>query len=365
MKILIITKHLNLGGITRHILDLISGLTSKGISVYIASTGGLLLKEIEASGAKHIHIPLKTKSILSLEIFESFRILKNYFEKENLDLIHTHTRTASVLGYWLSKKLKTPQISTVHGIYKSTIGRKLFPFIGEKAIAVSDQTAYRLTNWLKIPAKKIITIYNGVDYKNFYLYSKTKEQARKQLGLPEKSFIIGNVSRLERIKGQELLIESLNMLSSKIPELKLLLVGEGSYKNNLEIKIAKYGLQNNVIFTSGIKDIRPTLRCMDIFCFTPIEEPFGLVLLEAMAAKATIIASSVSQIPQILNNGNCGVLIPPLSVEKLAETIEMLYHDSEKRELLSKKAQQRVIENYSIAKTIETTLNLYRKFIKK
>jgi len=344
MKILIITKHLNLGGITRHILDLTSGLTSRGISVYIASTGGVLLKEIEAAGAKHIFIPLKTKSILSAEIFKSLRVLKNYFKKEELDLIHTHTRTASVLGYWLSKKLNIPQISTVHGIYKNRLSRKLFPFVGRKAIAVSDQTTHRLTSWLKIPAIKINTIYNGVDCKNFSSYSQTKEQAREQLGLPEKSFILGNISRLEKIKGQELLIEGLNVLRPKMPELRLLLVGEGSYKRELEAKISSYGLSDHAIFISGVKDIRPALRCMDIFCFTPREEPFGLVLLEAMAMEIAIIASSVSQITQILNNGDCGILIPPLDIAKFTAAVEILYYDSKK--------------------TVEATLDVYKETLK-
>ncbi len=364
MKILIITKHLNLGGIPRHILDLTSQLTSRGISVYIASIGGVLLKDLETAGAKHIFIPLKTKSILSPEIFKSYKILKSYFKKEKLSLIHTHTRTASVLGYWLSKKLHIPQISTVHGIYKNKLNRKLFPFIGRRAIAVSDETAHRLASWLKIPAIKITTIYNGVDCENFSSYLKTKEQAREQLGLPETSFILGNISRLEKIKGQELLIEGLNILKPKIPELKLLLVGEGSYKNDLEAKIAKYGLQSDVIFTSGVRDIRPALRCMDIFCFTPREEPFGLVLLEAMAAEIAIIANSVSQIPQILNNGDCGILISPSDILKFTEAVGMLYYDSKKRELLGEKAKQRAAD-YSIEKMVEATLGAYKELLKK
>lgn len=360
MKILMLTKHLNLGGISRYILDLSACLKEKGHEVHIASSGGELKEELEALGINHVNIPIDTKSELSLKIWKSLFKLKNFFKKKDVDIVHAHNRVTSVLSFFLSKILDSHNITTTHSIYKNRLNRRLLPFVGEKTIAVSDQTNHRLRNWFEIPEEKIVTIYNGINFKYFKKYSGDEEKLRKRFNLKNGGFIIGNVSRLAEIKGQQILIRSLKKIEKKITNVKLLLVGEGDYKEGLK-KIAKEeGVSNRVVFAGGLKDVRPALSIMDIFCFTPLDEPFGISLLEAMVSEVPVVASSVSQIPDILEDGNCGILVESGNIEGVKNAIFMLYNDETRKKRLVGNALDKVKREFSIERMAEQVEKVYQ-----
>ncbi|HDL10056.1 MAG TPA: glycosyltransferase [Candidatus Omnitrophica bacterium] len=102
---------------------------------------------------------------------------------------------------------------------------------------------------------------------------------------------------------------------------------------------------------------------MDVFCFTPYEEPFGLVLLEAMAMKIPIIATRVSEIPIITDNGKTALLIPPGDIQKLKTAILTLYNNPNMREQLITRGWQQVTQNYSLPRMVKQVINIYYKML--
>ncbi len=365
MNVLLLTKHLNLGGIPRYVLDLGGVLTKKGHKVWVASSGGKILKELEKENITHIYIPIMTKSILSPKVILSWLKLKNSLKSEKIDIIHSHTRATSSLAYLLSKSLKIKYITTVHGLYKKSVLRKIFSFPGEFTIGISKQTTKRLIDWVGLDSERVKTIPNGIDISKFTECSLTKKEARETLGISSDDFVIGNISRIEKIKGQEMIINSIFHLKNRIPNLKFILIGEGRYKPELIKLVNNLELKNRVIMLPGLEDVKPALRAMDLFCFTPFDEPFGLVLLEAMAMKVPIIASNVSEVPEILNYGNCGIIIPPGDEKCLCDAIKEVYEEKIATEKMVAEAFERVKNNYSRDDAAQGTIKVYEDVLKK
>ncbi|MCM8757529.1 MAG: glycosyltransferase family 4 protein, partial [Candidatus Omnitrophica bacterium] len=327
MKILLLCNHLNIGGITSYVLLLAKGLVIEGHKVWVAGKGALV-DEFRKENIEVIPIELKIKSEINPAIFLSIYKLRKYFLKEKPDIIHANTRITSIVAYFLAKSFKIPYITTCHGLYKIRLARILFPFTGDFVIAVSKEVARQLINDLGIEPQRIKLIYNGIDL-DYFSIDKIHSN-RKQFGLKEDDFIIGNISRLEKMKGQDLLISAMPGILKDIPQAKLVLVGEGRMKAYLEQRVKELFLKDKVFFLGSFKDIRPILKIMDVFCFLSFYEGFGLCLLEAMAMKVPIIASNVSELPYILDDGKAGILIQN-DTESVFSAIVDLYRNLEKR----------------------------------
>jgi len=361
MNILYLTNHLNIGGISRYIFLLSKGLLARGHKVYIASQEGELKQDFINLGCEFIPLSLKSKSELNPRIILAFFKLAKWLKNKNIDILHANTRITSFISFLLSKYYRIPYLTTCHGLYKIRLTRRLLPFVGQSVIAVSEEVKNQLKEGLKIKEDKIEIIYNGIDLEYF---SEEKSQAeRKKWNLEENSFIIGNISRLERIKGQHTLILAMPYILKKIPSARLILIGEGKDKGFLEKEVMRLNICPYVRFLGAIKDIRPILRIMDVFCFVPSYEPFGICLLEAMAAKLPIIASSVSSIPYILEEGKAGILIPPQREDLIAKAIIDIFYNQTKAKELAKYAYERV-HFFSYQKMAEETLRVYEKILK-
>ncbi|MDD5238092.1 MAG: glycosyltransferase, partial [Candidatus Omnitrophica bacterium] len=138
MNILYLVNHLNIGGITSYSLTLSRGLIHRGHRVYVASSGTGLLSEFIKEGAFYIHIPIDTKQEVGPKIILSMFKLLPVIKKNNIDILHSNSRTTQVLGSLLSVFTGTPHVSTCHGFFKKRFFRRIFPCWGAKTIAISE-----------------------------------------------------------------------------------------------------------------------------------------------------------------------------------------------------------------------------------
>ncbi|MCX7661621.1 MAG: glycosyltransferase, partial [Candidatus Omnitrophica bacterium] len=180
---------------------------------------------------------------------------------------------------------------------------------------------------------------------------------KSDFGFKEDDFILGNVSRLDHLKGQEVLILAMPKILERIPKAKLILIGEGKAKISLEKKIKELGLNKSVFLLGALKDVRVALKIMDVFCFLTFYEGFGLALLEAMAMRLPIIASYIPELEFILDKA--GILIPPKKPEILAEKVFDLYNNPRKRTELANLAYARA-KDFSYRNTVKDTLEIYK-----
>jgi len=361
MKILMLTTHFNYGGISRYILNLSRGLSARGNSVTVASSGGDALKALEESGVRHLHIPIRTKFELSLRIVMCLFKLIPFIKREKIDIIHSHTRVTQILGSILGNLTKVVYVSTCHGFFKKRIVRKIFPCWGKRVIAISDAVKEHLVRDFGIKPHRVKMVYNGVDSLRLSeMNQQDTDRLRDKFGL-KKGPVVGIVARLSEVKGHRFLIEAMQKVIEEFPGAELFIVGEGRLKEALRRLVTSLGMEKSVVFYPSVPDTYEVLSVMDVFAMPSLQEGLGLALMEAMAAGLPIVASDIGGIPALIKDGYNGLLVKPGDSGALAEAILSLLRDKHRASLTGKVARDFITKNFSLEKMAEETERVYRE----
>ena len=180
MKVLHLTTHLNVGGITTYILRLVRPLKKLGIETFVLSSGGECTPQFEERGARVFRLPIRTKSELHPCLYLNLPALKKIVLENKIDLLHAHTRVTQVMAFWLQQSMGIDFVTTCHGYYKRRLGRRLLPAWGKRAIAISQGVADHLAQDFKLSPDKIKTVLNGVDVEEMdACYARHSSRAAK------------------------------------------------------------------------------------------------------------------------------------------------------------------------------------------
>lgn len=293
MRILHLTSHLDVGGVSQAILSLSKELAARGHQAILASGGGQLETRAAALGLTHWRVPLATSQEFSPQVFAAIGVLAARLRKEPVDLLHGHTRVGQVAAARLSRALRRPYVATWHGFFTPNLGRRLWPCTGEVTIAISEPVRQHLVRVFRVPSARIRMIPHGVDPTPFEspVEPSERQRLRDHLGLSAEGPVVGTVARLVPSKGVDHLIRALRHVRALVPKVRLLLVGDGIARPALERLARAEGVADVVRFAGALPETRTVLSLMDVFIFLPEEEEgFGLSLLEAMASACPIVA---------------------------------------------------------------------------
>lgn len=363
MNILIITKHLNPGGISSYVFSLGKGLKQNGHKVIVASSGGMLEDNLRESGITHIKINLDTKSELSPKILFAVVKLLPVARENNIQIIHAQTRVASIVAFWISKLSQVPFTTTCHGFFKPRLFRRIFPCWGKKAIAVSEAVCEHLIHDFKLKKEDIELIYNGISSEDSCQFSlQEKMKFKDEFGLFCGPFV-GCVARLSSVKGHKYLIEAFKSVLMDFPSVQLMLVGEGKIKPDLIAQIKKLGIEKSIVFIPSQLNTSLVLSLMDIFVMPSIQEGLGLAIMEAMAAGKAIVATNVGGIKNLIKNNETGILVASSDSRALADAIIDLLKDSSKAKALGTCAQDFIKREFTLEKMISKTEALYKSLL--
>lgn len=364
MNILYLTNHLNVGGITSYVFNLAKGMKERGHNVYIGSSGGELLPKFKQEDIIFVPLPIKTKSELSPKILISMYKLTHALKRYRIEIIHSNSRTTQVLACALAKYKDFRHVSTCHGFFKRRITRRIFGTWGRRVIAVSQPVREHLIKDFGVKEKNITLIYNGIEASRFKNQDAPfRNEMRRSLGLADCP-VVGIVGRLSDVKGHSYLIEAMQRVLQKIPQARLVIVGEGKMKKRLISLSKRKGIEKNILFIPSVKETRDVLSIMDVFVMPSLREGLGLALMEAMAAGLAVIGSDVGGIKDLVRHGVNGLLVKPADTPDLASAISALLEDSEKRRSLGKEAQVFIGRNFSQEKMIAETENVYVEYLK-
>jgi glycosyltransferase involved in cell wall biosynthesis len=366
-KILQLTTHLNIGGISTYILESSVELKKNGYDISVLSSGGELESTFTSRGIKVFSFPFRTKSILSPRLWAQFPKILKFIKEEKFDCLHAHTRVTQVLAYFLSHFSGVAYISTSHGFFRRRLGRKLLPAWGQRVIAISPLVAEELETLHRVPRQKVRVIFNGLNIKERRkrVLEQNPPQIRRKLGIPEKSFVIGSVSRLVRDKGHEYLVEAAGKLKKEFPGIFLLIVGEGRERAVLEKLAKKNGLSQQSLFISSAPEIVEFLSVMDVFVHPAVyREGFGLVILEAMIAKVPVIATDIWSINTIIRDHLNGFLVEPKSAPAIAKAIQSVMKAPEAAGEIAHHAYEMAAQNYSVERMAGEMAMVYNEVIR-
>lgn len=258
--------------------------------------------------------------------------------KNQIDIVHTnHYLTGDRIMLLAAIILRKKVISHNRGLYSpDLIDRFISKFI-DQIISMSD---FSTSVYVKggVSESKCKTIYDGIDLEKFNPLSKDNNQ-----------ITIGCFGRLETWKGQQVLIEAASAVIQKIPELRFLIVGDGPNENELKTQVKNKGLEKYFEFTGSVTNVKDYMDKCAIIVHTSIEpEPFGMVIIEAMALEKPVIATNFGGPLEIIEHEVDGFLIPAQNPKILAEYIIKLAENLDLRGQIGKKAREKVIAEFEV-----------------
>jgi glycosyltransferase involved in cell wall biosynthesis len=201
----------------------------------------------------------------------------------------------------------------------------------DKFIPVSKALEKYMVRYCRINPAKVTAVYAGIDLDKFNIRREKEEidKLGEGFGLKKNDLVIGTVGRLEPRKGYRYLLESAVQVSKTYPQVKFLLVGDGELRDELEDLAKKLEITSKIIFAGLAQDVSSILSLLDIFVLPSLDEGLGIVILEAMAAGLPVIATDVGGIPEIVRDGETGLLVEPGNPSVLTSAITRLLGDKE------------------------------------
>ncbi|HKD78139.1 MAG TPA: glycosyltransferase family 4 protein [Candidatus Angelobacter sp.] len=277
--------------------------------------------------------------------WRAVRQIREYIHEDGADLIHTHGYKADIYGYFAARSEHKPVVATCHNWVGGTkaldIYNRLDRWVLKKFSAIAAVSAGVKERLIGsgIPANRIKLIDNGIDVEGF---------ARPHVESPNtNSKVIGVVARLDLQKGFEYLLAAMSRLCQDFPGLSMVVSGEGPDRKAIEQMIVKYGLEKNVLLAGQQSDMPSVYAAMDIFVLPSLNEGLPMTVLEAMAAAKPIVATRVGAIPNVIRDGETGLLVDPRDEAGLRHAITRLLTDPDLCRRIGTEAQGWVGREYT------------------
>jgi len=329
------------------------------------------VKSLEKYGIEVIFMP-ELSELKKLYLPAIFKLSKILREKDTV-ILHTIFIQADIIGTIAAKIAKVPYIvSSLEGGlipsftlgWKKTIYSLAYAVIKNKIdrfIAISRKTGNDLVRDFGVNPKKIIAIYNGVEPERFpWRKSLVVLKGR----LIKKEPVLGYFGVVGYEKGVDSLIEAFPLVLVQFPMAKLLIVGEGEDKSLSQRRVQSLGIESNVQFLPWVDDITEIMAAFDIFVLPSKAEGMPWAVLEAMACAKPVIATAVGGIPEAVENGKTGILLPDSKPESIAQAVCSLLENPEKALNMGQLGRRRIEENFTADHEVREIEELYDSLIK-
>ena len=338
------------GGAQEHVHSLVTRLDPSNYDVRVVSLShGSSVRRLEKAG-------VDVSVIDEPDDRAAVRALAEMLAEMEPEVIHNHMYRAEVVGTRAALLLgemgcKRPAIiSTVHSSRVRCVDdrvalRQLTPLM-DRLIVVSKAIELKIQEEGRTGAPTSL-IYNGVDLQR-YNHQQPCCTLHEEYLIPESVPIVGVVARLEAEKGHRVLLEAWPLVLDEHPEAWLLVVGEGSERNSLEAQTGSLGISDHVVFTGRREDVPAVTAALDVAVLPSYREAQGLSVLEAMALSRPVVASNVGGIPEMIEDGVTGLLVPPGNREALADAINHLLSDHPYADMLAKRGHDLVHDRFCI-----------------
>lgn len=345
------------GGIRHHVSDLLEHLDRAQFAPLLFAPDDFVPDR-----------PLPNLSRRSVEIGATTRPRQDYAAigklarllQGNCDIVHAHGLRGAVVGGFAARRAHLPYLFTVHNLLPAMdfIQAAVFQILtknADRVIVVSQAIAQTLQH-TGIPPEKIALIPNGVDLSRFE-GTNDGESLREECGFGATDRIVLGVGRLSPEKGFDILIEAFLTLQTRLPEARLVLIGEGSEVARLRAMAELHS--DRIHFLGHRLDTAPLYRAADLVVAPSRQEGQGIVPLEAMAAARAVVASRVGGLVETIIEGKTGLLVPPEDSSSLAAAIETVLNDPKRRTAMGEAGRRRVQQEYSLQAQLQKIEAIY------
>lgn len=371
MRVLHLIKATRVAGAESHLLILLGGLVARGLDARL-----LILVEpdnpmvdyralLAARGipAETMIIRRHADPTLPPRLWRRFRALQP-------DVVHTHLIHADLYGIPAARLAGVPVVITgrhAANAFRRRLPLRLANMLGWRLItagvAISDHVAGYMRAVEAAPAGKLHTIHYGLKIPEPLDRPSARAALRAELGLPDETPIIGMVSRLVWEKGIPNALAAFERVGRAFTEAHLVIAGDGPLRADLEAQAAALDAAARVHFLGWRAEAAPIFAAVDVLFMPSLTEGFGMSLLEAMAQSLPIVSSNVSAIPEVVADGETGLLCPPEDVPALATALGTLLDEPSLRARMGQAGRQRLEAKFSAARMVDETVTLYESLL--
>lgn len=354
LRVLTLIDSLTWGGAESLLTDLAIAAPSAGIALSVAylqdAEGSPSARRLREAGVEPVLLGTGR-----LTDPRSLQRVRRHLAAARPDVVHTHLATADVLGGLAARSLGIPVVSTVHLIaaavsddpgLRGHVKRELTMLaraaLDQRVLTVSDAARRAYVARSRFRAHRVVTVRNGIVPPR---PSRTRSDVRAELGLSDTAVVATMVTVLRAGKGHAVALEAVSRLRRLHPELVLLVLGDGP--SRLEIERLAAPLGDHVVLTGHRNDVLDLLGASDIVLHPTEMDAFPTSLLEAAAAGVPAVATAVGGIPEIVDDGRTGLLLPAPTADAIERTLTRLLDDPNLRAALGAAARERFAAEFS------------------
>lgn len=373
----VITK-LELGGAQRTTLDLLTRLDRSKYRLFIATSPyGILTEEIsKIPDIAAYLIPTLKRQISPFNDLRTLLKLFGYLKRNRIDIVHTHSSKAGILGRWAAKLARVPVvIHSVHGwsFHKgqNCFLRRFYIFmerltakVTDKLLVVSKSDIRKGENAGIATNGKYALIPYGIQIEKFARHHVDNRKKKKELDLDPNCSLVGMVACFKPQKAPQDFIRAASLVVKVLPGVKFLLVGDGLLRGQIEILIDKLKMKDNVVLAGWRRDIPDIMSILDIFVLSSLWEGLPVVFLEAMATGLPIVATAVDGSCELVKEGVNGFLVPAKDYRLLAQRIITLLKEKERARKMGREGQGMITGSFDLNCMVDRIENVYDQLIK-
>ena len=364
-----VQKTTGISGSERHLLSLLPALASRGVEVVmVVLAAGESQRFVEAmlsAGVEAVSIPAGP----DVNPMAGWQLLAE-IRRRRPNLVHTHLIHADLHGQAAARFAGVGGISTVHSTHKF-YGRQPYRSLAALAyrntratVAISKHVADMLCSLKLATPGRVRVVPYGLDSGLFVSNEQERKEARAHFGVDDSVTTVGMASRLIANKGHEFLIEGMAAAQARGVPLQLLVAGDGPLRSDLERLAADRLVPGTWKFVGFVADVRRFLAASDIGAFLTqpaLSEGFGLAALETMAAGIPVVVTDMGPLPELVEDGNTGFVVPPTSVDALSTALVTLACDHGRRARLGERAHLRAKEKFGLDRMVSSTVEVYEE----
>ncbi len=367
MKIVHIIGGGDVGGAKTHVLSLVSKLSEDNEVVLVSLREGEFADDARKLGINTVVI--KNKNAL-----KDFSDLKKLINGGAFDIVHCHGSKANVMAFAIRAFIKVPVITTVHSDYRldylgSIVKMLTFGVLNTVAlrfldgyIGVTNAFADLLISRGFDPYK-LFTLNNGIEFTPL-APSEDRKSYLEKLGIDDDDAVIcGIAARFHPVKDIATALRAVAKIKEICPHLYLVLGGDGEEAENLRNLTRELKIEDRVIFAGWISDMDSFLNAVDISVISSVSEGFPYSILESIRAKCTMVSTKVGAMPEILDDGENGLLFDVGDDGSLAEHIKYLYNNPDKARAMAEALLEKARVNYSFDAMVNTQFSIYEKVL--
>lgn len=367
MKVLHIQKVGGIGGSERHLLDLLPSLRTNGIdgAFLVLDTEGAeaFVAELAARAIPHERVAIGGDLSPALP-----RRIASVIRSFQPDLVHTHLIHADLYGQVAARLTGTPAVSSVHSVHRfytrfpSNVAMRMAGRLARRRIVISRCVERFLLEHHLTPAERLRVVHYGIDARRWAVGDPERAGERAAAGLEGTDFVLGIAGRMVPFKGHDVLIEAVARLVPQLPNLRLHLAGDGPLRAELEDQVRARDLSAHVRFWGHVAEVPRFMAICDAVAMPSQPgdgEGLGLAVLEAMAAGKPVVASDMDALPELVEHGSTGMLVPPSDEGALADAVKTLVRDRSRAEEMGRAAWERVGRLFSLDRMVDRTLAVY------